>query len=119
MSVKTVKVLDINRSYIFTSIDDGNMLYDVLVKHIMNKDQVIIDFKGIEKVTAGAVEYSIGKLFVKFDKKELEHIEFRNVPGYANSMIADEIKASIKKRTEYKKYIKEHPESKDWLDPLK
>ena len=71
MSVKTVKVLDINRSYIFTSIDDGNMLYDVLVKHIMNKDQVIIDFKGIEKVTAGAVEYSIGKLFIEHkDKKE-------------------------------------------------
>lgn len=63
------------------SPDAGSAVFSLINRGLLEKQDVKLDFTGIEVVTSAFLNAAIGQLYSKFGSKELnEHLKITNLP---------------------------------------
>jgi len=82
--------------------DDGQIIYENILKAINNGTKIIISFKNIEMVTTAFLNTAIGQLYRDYRKEEISsHISFED--------ITDDVKVKIKRVNQTAKLFYEDP----------
>jgi hypothetical protein len=63
------------------SPDAGSVIFSLINRGLLEKQDVRLDFNGIEVVTSAFLNAAIGQLYSKFESKDLnEHLKIINLP---------------------------------------
>jgi len=76
----TVNVFNIIKSPEAMTIEEGNMIYNQIIKKLKNNDKIIIDFSNIKSITPTFLNIAIGQLYNEYDNAFLkENIKIKNL----------------------------------------
>ena len=67
-------VKDLLGSRLAVSPEKGEVLYEFLYKNLENKDNIVINFAGIEQHTTAFLNKAFGKLYSNFSSEELNQL---------------------------------------------
>jgi glutaredoxin-related protein len=85
------------------TIDDGQIIYDIVYSALMNQEQIELDFEGVEIVASPFLNVAIGKLMRDFTPDQLNtYLKFKNVSSITLPILRRVIETSRKYYTEEK-----------------
>lgn len=73
-----IKVKDLIKSKFAIKAEKGEILHKKLHKALIENDEVILDFDGIEASTTRFFNVSVGKMYGEFPEKIVDNIKINN-----------------------------------------
>lgn len=105
-------ITDIIKSEYAVSPEDGRIIYDIIKKEITKKNEIILDFEGIDIMTTAFLNNAIGALYKNFEKEQLNlYISMTNISNSDLVLVKKAIeRAKITFNEETRQGIKEELE---------
>lgn len=76
----TLKIVNVINSEYAVSPEDGDIIFKIIQSKIDSKEQVVVDFSGIDIMTTAFLNNAIGKLYNLYEKDKLnKYISMRNI----------------------------------------
>lgn len=107
--MKQLVISKIIKSEFAVSPEDGNTVYEIIKKEIESKNQLELNFDGIDIMTTAFLNNAIGNLYRNFDRQQLNrYINMANISDCDLALVKKAIdRAKITFNNETKNSIRE------------
>lgn len=75
-----IKVKDIIGTDLAVSVEDGDVLFNEIVMHLKNSQNIVLDFSELDLITTAFLNNAFGKLYSEFNSEILnKYIKIKNI----------------------------------------